>query len=63
VEPKEADKLALRLVAVDRQTATATRTALRAWARTKNATPRTYAALAFADALARAEEQTKVARP
>jgi hypothetical protein len=56
------DKLALKLVALDRQLAGACRSALRAWAKTKKATGRTYSALAFAASIETALEQTKVKR-
>lgn len=55
-------KEAVKLVALDRQLASAMTSALRASARTKKATQRTYRMLAFADALAEALEATKVER-
>jgi hypothetical protein len=58
----EYGKLAVRLVAVDRSLATALKSAIRFWARTKKATVRTYNAQAFAAELEAALAETKVRR-
>jgi hypothetical protein len=56
----EVEKIAVRLVAVDRQLAGATKVALRSWSRRQKATARTVHAVNFADALEDALEKTTV---
>lgn len=58
----ELDKLAMRLVAVDRQTAGATRAAIRSWSAKQKATPRAFGAMRFAESLAEALDKTTVKR-
>jgi hypothetical protein len=56
----ELDKVAIRLVAVDRQAAQSTVAALRQWAASRKATPRVQHAILFAQAIADALDKTSV---
>jgi hypothetical protein len=56
------NKLAMQFVALDRQLATAVMHAIRAWAKTKKATGRTFKVLAFAQAIQSALGDTTVGR-
>jgi len=59
---QELDKVAMRLVAVDRQAAQSTLSAIRQWAASRKATPRVQHVLLFAYALHDALERTSVKR-
>lgn len=63
VSTTDLEKSALKLVALDRQLAAAVSAALKAYARTKKATGRTYRALVYANALDAAMAETTVERP
>jgi hypothetical protein len=58
----ELDKIAMRLVAVDRQAAATTVAAIRQWAASRKATPRVQHAILWAQAIADTLDKTSVTK-